>query len=86
MKILRFALNRLGNLMFLARNDEITTLSSIARDDVVNYRKWATTKPMWRGCLIKYHGTRARQSSKYHIIKLNKLIDKRDERLMRRKA
>jgi hypothetical protein len=47
MKILRFALNRLGNLMSLARNGEITTLSSIARDDVVNYRKWAATKPMW---------------------------------------
>jgi hypothetical protein len=45
-KILRFALNRLGNLMLLARNDEIATLSSIARDDAVNYRKWATTKPM----------------------------------------
>jgi len=31
----RFARNRLSNFMLLVRNDEITTLSSIARDDVV---------------------------------------------------
>jgi len=40
----RFARNRLNKLMLLTRNDEITTLSSIARDDVVNYREWAATK------------------------------------------
>ncbi len=33
-----------GNLMMVAENDEITTLSSIARDDVVVHRACAVTK------------------------------------------
>jgi hypothetical protein len=33
-----------GNLMLVAENDEITTLSSIARDDVVVHRACAVTK------------------------------------------
>jgi len=33
-----------GNLMLVATNDEITTLSSIARDDVVVHRDCAVTK------------------------------------------
>ncbi len=33
-----------GNLMLVAMNDEITTLSSITRDDVVYHREWAATK------------------------------------------
>jgi hypothetical protein len=32
--------------MLDAKNDEITTLSSIARDDVVFHRDWAATKQM----------------------------------------
>jgi len=32
--------------MLVAENDEITTLSSIARDDVVFHRDWAATKQM----------------------------------------
>jgi hypothetical protein len=35
-----------GNLMLDAKNDEITTLSSIARDDVVVHRDWVATKQM----------------------------------------
>ena len=38
---------RRGNLMPLARNDEITTLSSIARDDVVVHCECAVTQQMW---------------------------------------
>jgi len=30
--------------MLVAENDEITTLSSIARDDVVAHREWTATK------------------------------------------
>ena len=30
--------------MLIAENDEITTLSSIARDDVVIHRKWTATQ------------------------------------------
>ncbi len=37
---------RRGNLMLLAKYDEITTLSSIARDDVVLHREWAVTQQM----------------------------------------
>ena len=33
-----------GNLMLVAKNNEITTLSSIARDDVVIHRDYAVTK------------------------------------------
>jgi hypothetical protein len=32
--------------MLVAENDEITTLSSTARDDVVVHRDWAATKQM----------------------------------------
>jgi len=38
---------RRGNLVLLARNDEIITLSSIARDDVVVHRECAATPQMW---------------------------------------
>jgi hypothetical protein len=32
--------------MLVAENDEITTLSSIVRDDVVVHRNWVATKQM----------------------------------------
>jgi hypothetical protein len=32
--------------MLFVENDEITTLSSIARDDVVYHREWAATKQL----------------------------------------
>jgi len=67
-RLLRFARNRLSNLMLLARNDEITTLSSIARDDVVNYREWATTKAMWRDWLAR----RAKNADEYKELFLEK--------------
>ena len=37
---------RRGNLMLLTRHDEITTLSSIARDDVDIHCEWAATQQM----------------------------------------
>ncbi len=37
---------RRGNLMNMANHDEITTLSSIARDDVVVHCEWAATRQM----------------------------------------
>ncbi len=37
MRFLRFARNRLVNLLLVAENDEITTLSTIARDDVASH-------------------------------------------------
>ncbi len=33
-----------GNLMLVARHDEITTLYSFARDDIIIHRDWAVTK------------------------------------------
>ncbi len=39
--------------MLVAENDEITTLSSIARDDVVVHHDWTATKQMQRDRLAR---------------------------------